>query len=106
MENDVIVKTKGLDTDVVLYSNRIEYTRKGIGGLMRHGLDGTKIIFLKHITGIQYFENSYIQFIFMGSQENKKGIFSAATDENTIFFKKKQGADFEKIKNYIIENYA
>lgn len=106
MENQIIVETKGIDTEVRLYSNRIEYKRKGIGGLFCHGIDGIKIIFLKHITGIQYLENSYIQFIFMGSQENKKGAFSAIKDENTIFFNKKQNADFEKIKNYIIENYA
>ena len=102
MTEEIIVQTKGKDTEVVLYKNRIEYTRKGIGGLMFHGMDGTKIIFIKSITGLQYLKNAYIQFIFQGSQENKKGGWSATTDENTIFFGKKQGEDFEKIKDYII----
>lgn len=99
-----IIEAKGIDCDVKLYSNRIEYTRKGAGGLFLHGLDGTKIIFIRSITGIQFLKDSYIQFIFMGSQENKAGIFSALKDENTIFFKKKQSKDFEDIKNYIIEH--
>ena len=101
--SELIIQTKGIDTEVKLFSNRIEYTRKGLGGMLKHGLDGTKIIFLKHITAIQFLKDSYIQFIFPGSQENKAGIFAAIKDENTIFFKKKQSQDFEKIRDYIIE---
>lgn len=102
MTNEIILKTKGVNTEVTLYENRIEYTRTGLGGLVMHGVDGTKIIFIRSITGLQYTKNAFIQFIFQGSQESKKGLFDAAKDENTILFNKKYGEDFEKIKDYII----
>lgn len=102
MDNEIILTTKGLHTNVTLYKNRIEITRTGIGGLMFHGLDGTKIIFIKSITALQFLKNSYLQIMFQGSRESKKGIIDAMKDENSIIFDKKQNDDFEKIKDYII----
>ena len=99
--NELILKTSGKDYEVTLYENRIEYKRKGLSGLLMHGADGTKIISLKAITGIQFLKNVYIQFIFQGSQESKKGFWAANFDENTIIFDKKYNDDFEKIKDYI-----
>lgn len=97
-----IITTKGKDTEVKLFENRIEYKRVGLGGLMMHGADGTKIIFIKDITAIQFLENAYIQFAYPGSIESKKGFFAAVTDENSIMFGKKENAAFEQIKDYII----
>lgn len=100
-KNDIIIQTKGIDSEVTLYENRIEYTRKGSTGLLMHGIDGKKIIFIRSITGIQFLKNSFIQFIFQGSQESKKGFMSAMKDENSILFNKKYNEDFEKIIDYI-----
>ncbi len=97
-----ILTTKGNDTLVRLYENRIEYERTGLGGLFMHGADGVKIIFIKDITAIQFLKNAYIQFAYPGSIESKKGIFAAINDENSILFSKKTNEDFEKIKDFII----
>nr|WP_232487810.1 hypothetical protein [Bacillus thuringiensis] len=58
------------------------------------------------MTGIQikkanFFTNGYIQFIFMGSQESKRGVMAAATDENTVMFTKREQKMAEEIKEYI-----
>lgn len=100
--NEPILTTKGQNTKVTLYENRIEYERTGMGGLLAHGVDGVKIIFIKDITAIQFLKNTYIQFIFPGSLESKKGGFASITDENSIMFGKKQNEDFEKIRDFII----
>ena len=102
---NLILETKGQDTEVRLYENRIEYKRTGLGGLMMHGSGGTKIIALKSITAIQFLKDNFIQFAFMGSQESKSGYFAATKDENTIMFNKKQNADFEQIRDYIVEKF-
>lgn len=97
-----ILQTKGKDTEVKLFENRIEFKRVGLGGLISHGADGTKIIFIKDITAVQFNPNLFIQFAYPGSLESKKGAFNAAFDENSIMFGKKENADFEKIRDYII----
>ena len=102
---NLILETKGIDTIVKLYENRIEYVRTGLGGLLTYGSSGTKIISLKSITAIQFLKDSFIQFAFVGSQESKAGFWAASKDENTIMFSKKQNADFERIRDYIIENF-
>ena len=48
--------------------------------------------------------NGYIQFIFVGSQESKKGVFAATQDENTVMFTKKEQPKAEEIKKYV-ENF-
>lgn len=100
--NEPILTTKGKDTKVTLYENRIEYERTGMGGLLMHGVDGVKIIFIKDISAIQFLKDTYIQFIFPGSIESKKGAWATINDENSILFGKKQNEDFEKIRDFII----
>lgn len=97
-----ILSTKGKNTLVRLYENRIEYERTGLGGMMMHGVDGVKTIFIKDITAIQFRANFFIQFAYPGSIESKKGAFAAATDENSIIFGKRENSDFEKIRDFII----
>lgn len=74
---------------------------------MCHGFDGTKTIFLRRLTAIQFKEagnmtNGYIQFIFPGSLEDKGGLFEATKDENTVMFNKEQQPEFEKLRDHII----
>ena len=73
---------------------------------MTNGLDGNKIIYINQLSSVQFknpgnFTNGYIQFIFQGSQENKGGVFAAASDENTVLFNHKQLSDFVKLKEHI-----
>lgn len=74
---------------------------------MCHGFDGTKTIFLRQLTALQFKEagkvtNGYIQFIFPGSSESKGGLFDATKDENTVIFSKEQQPEFEKLRDHII----
>lgn len=106
MEN--IITATGSNGQITLYENRIDITRKGFRAFMSHGFDGTKSIFLKKLSGVQFKEagavtKGYIQFIFSGSAENKNGLFDATKDENTVLFDKKDENDFIKIRDYIFE---
>lgn len=101
---------EGTNGQVTMFWSRIEITRKGLKGFLNSGLAGTKIIFLRHLTAIQFKEagkctNGYIQFIFPGSSENKNGFFSATKDENTVFFSKEQQINFEKLRDVIISRH-
>lgn len=100
---------KGINGQVVIVDNRIEITRIGFKSFASHGFDGTKTIFLKKLTGIQFKEagkmtNGFIQFIFPGSTEDKGGLFSAVKDENTVIFNQSQQNDFEKLRDFIFKN--
>jgi len=80
---------------------------KGLGGLLIHGLKGTKEIFFSSISAIQFkelgtFTAGYIQFTISGGDENVGGLFGAVEDENSFMFKGKQNiTKVIKAKNYI-----
>ena len=100
------ITIKGENGQIELFDNRIEISRKGFKAFMCHGFDGTKIIFIRKMTALQFKEagkatNGFIQFIFEGSLEDKGGLFGATKDENTIIFNQNQQADFEKVRDYI-----
>lgn len=90
---------------ITIEGNFIRIKRKGFVNFMNHGLDGEKTIDINNLTGIQVkkagFTSGYIQFIFMGSQESKKGVFAATQDENTVMFIKKEQKMADEIKDYI-----
>ena len=103
---EVILSAKVHTGQIDLYENRIDIKRKGFMAFDLHGFDGTKTIFLKSITSIQFKEAGamtagFIQFTFSGGDESKKGLFDATKDENTVMFQAKEQADFEKIRDYI-----
>lgn len=94
---------------IVLEENKVTITRKGFLSFLMHGLKGQKTIMFNSISGIQYKPSrlaaGYLQFIVIGSQENKGGLHSALQDENTVgFVGKKYNKQAEEIKEYI-ENY-
>ena len=103
---DLILSVKGHTGQIELYENRVDIKRKGFMAFALHGFDGTKSIFLKSITSIQFKEagimtSGFIQFTFSGGDEAKKGLFDATKDENTVVFTKEQQAGFEKVRDYI-----
>lgn len=104
---DRIFEFKGAGKTIVkIEGNFIRLKRKGALNFLNHGLDGEKTIDINNMTGIQikkanFFTNGYIQFIFMGSQESKRGVMAAATDENTVMFTKREQKMAEEIKVYI-----
>lgn len=102
---EAILKVKGSNGQIELYEKYIIIKREGLGNALLHGMAaGHKLIFIKSITGLQYMENGYIQFIFSGSEESHSGgVFNAVKDDNTVTFGKKENADFMKIRDYIID---
>lgn len=108
MVEEIIITANGVNGQMLLYPNRIEIKRKGALSFITYGMDGTKIIFLKSIAGLQYKESGkvtsgYLQIIFQGSQESKNGLFDATKDENTVMFAKPDEEEkFAQIKDYII----
>ncbi|MDD3593354.1 MAG: hypothetical protein PHX18_01875 [Candidatus Gastranaerophilales bacterium] len=99
---------KGKNGQITVYGNRINITRKGFGGFMQHGFDGTKTIFINKLSGLQFKEAGnitagFIQFIFSGSDESKGGLFGAGKDENTVLFDQNNQDNFAKIRDYIFE---
>lgn len=91
---------------VVLEDEKVTIKRKGAVAFLQHGLKGEKTIMINSISGIQYKASGiaagYLQFVLIGSQENKGGLHSALQDENTIgFFGKKYNKQAEEIKAYI-----
>lgn len=103
-----IISATGHNGQITVYENRIDITRKGFCAFMSHGFDGTKSIFIKKLSGIQFKEagamtKGFIQFIFSGSAESKNGLFDATKDENTVLFDKKDENGFIQIRDYIFE---
>lgn len=100
---------KGVNGQLAVYENKVEIARKGFLGFASNGLSGTKTIPLKSITSIQvkygtFWTNGYIQLNTAGKAESTGGMFKATTDENTIFFKKKQNEGAKMIVDFIEQN--
>lgn len=102
-----VYEMKGVAEILVVYEDKVTITPKGVLGFMTKGLKGTKTIPLASITGIQFKEagavfSGYIQFTIPGGNENKGGVFAAASDENTFMFAEKKNNEIAiKIKDYI-----
>ena len=89
-----------------VYEDKIVIERKGVSAFLTQGLKGGKTIPIASLTNIQYkpaggLTNGYIQFSVLGEVGSKGGAIAAGYDENTVFFKKKNAAISEKIKNYL-----
>lgn len=100
---------KGNNGQLELYNDKVIIKRKGIGAKLTQGFTkGEKTIYLKQIAGIQLklaggLTNGYIQFTIPGGVENRAGIMSAVSDENSIVFKKKNNTAAQEVKNKIEE---
>ena len=106
-----ILKAQGTNGQIALYEHFIVITRKGVLSFMTHGFDGGKFIFLKAITGLQYkaagkVTSGFLQIVFQGSTENKNGLFSATTDENTIVFGENQSEAFKQLLDRLLQTAA
>lgn len=73
--------------------------------MSNHGLDGGRTMDIQNMTSVQFkkdgLTSGYIQFIVKGSLESKGGVFSAARDENSVLFIKKEQKMAEEIKAYV-----
>lgn len=107
LNNDHVIlslKSNGKYT-IEVDSNCIKVTQKGVKNMLIKGLSGTKTYPFSSLTSIQFkepgFTTGYLQFILMGSVENKHGVSGAVNDENTILFVKKELPLMLELKEYI-----
>lgn len=110
--NKVILTLKSNGKYIVEVSHKsIKVSQKGVRNSINRGLVGTKTFSINRLSGVQYkkpgFTTGYLQFILMGSGENKRGVFGAVSDENSIVFSKKEDGLIRELKEFIeyaIEN--
>lgn len=96
----------GKNGKVELYDSKIVIKRKGLLTKVTHMGTGEKEIRINDITGIQFKDPSlatvgYIQFGQSGYSEDDGGTFSAASDENSVTFKRGQADEFEQLRERI-----
>ncbi|MFS0783294.1 SHOCT domain-containing protein [Bacillus sp. 1P06AnD] len=98
-------------TLVTIDNQFLRIKRKGALNFFNHGMDGEKTIDITNMSGVQVkkagsMTNGYIQFIFMGSKENKGGLMAATKDENTIMYAKKEQSYVDEIQKYVEDMIA
>ena len=96
---------KGTNGQIEFDGDRIKIIRKGLIALGTQGIKGDKVIPVSNIISVQFkipgkLFNGYIQFA-TASGENSKSMMSATSDENSVFFEKKQLESFETIRNAV-----
>lgn len=94
--------------NVTVDDHTVKIEPKGmLNYLSKGGSKGEKSIPLKSITAVQFkkpgLTNGYIQFAYSGSSETKGGTMSAAKDENSIMFTKKELAKAQELVD-LVEN--
>lgn len=108
-EKTLIFKMEGIGEILEVYDDYITITPVGVIGLLCKGLKGTKSIPITSITAIQFktagFTAGYLQFTIPGGNENRGGVLSAGTDENTFMFAGGVGSNelASEIKEFIDE---
>jgi len=94
---------------VELLENVLVIRRKGVASFLTQGLKGEKRIPYASITSVQFkeagFTTGYIQFGVSGGIENRRGVWDATTDENTVLFTKEAAEQFRKLRD-IVEDHA
>jgi Domain of unknown function (DUF4429) len=102
-----ILKADGHNGQVQAYEDRIVVRRRGILGFLTNGMKGDKTIPYSSITAVQYKKaglllNGYIQFSIKGGVEDKRGVFAATRDENTVLFRiGPQAKQFAKLRSFV-----
>ena len=105
---DTIYELKDDWGQLYIYKDKIVIERKGFKAFLTQGLKGGKTIPIASLTNIQFkpvgkITNGYIQFSVLGEVGSKGGALAAGTDENTVFFKKKNAVIAEQIRDFLEE---
>lgn len=90
-EKAFLIFDGGVKDTIQLYEDYLVIGHSGVLNAMSMGIKGEKNIYYSDITSVQYkkpgFSAGYIQFSLPGGNENKGGVFSAMSDENTVAVK-------------------
>ena len=103
---DTIYELKDDWGQLYIYEDKIVIERKGFKAFLTQGLKGGKTIPIASLTNIQFkpvgkFTNGYIQFSVLGEVGSKGGALAAGSDENTVFFTKKNAEVAENIRAFL-----
>lgn len=95
------------DTLEVFEKKVVITPKKNLSSVAIRGMKGSKSIPYATILAIQFREanpiNGYLQFTLQGAIESGGGIINAISDENTVFFTKRDNELAEQIRDYIEE---
>lgn len=85
-----IYKLLGSGSEIEVFEDKLTLTPRGVLGVLARGLKGTKTIPFASITAIQHkkpgMTAGYLQFTLVGGLESTRGVFAAASDENTFMY--------------------
>jgi Short C-terminal domain/Domain of unknown function (DUF4429) len=101
------MRADGHNGQIRAYDDRIVLSHQGVLGFLTNGIKGDKTVPYSSITAVQFKEasiwtNGYIQFSLKGGLEDTRGIFAAATDENTVMFRMgEQAEQFARLKAFV-----
>jgi Short C-terminal domain/Domain of unknown function (DUF4429) len=100
-----IYRVSGVGGDLEVFEGKLTITPRGAFGFLNKGIKGTKTIPFTSITAIQYKEpgltNGYLQLTVPGGNESRRGVFAAASDENSFMFRASQSEVMQEVKLYI-----
>ncbi len=103
--SEPLLQAPGIGGQLAVFDDKVVISRRGVLGLVNHGLKGDKEIRISQISSIQFKKagmvNGYIQFAFLGGHEAKGGVFQATQDENTVMFTTTQQKLFVEAKALI-----
>ncbi len=96
----------GVNGQLYVDNDNVVIERKGVLGFLTQGLKGRKEIPFSSIKAVQVKEgnlvtNGYIQLSIVGGVENRRGLFDAAKDENTVMYVKQYNQLVAEIKDFI-----
>ena len=85
---------KGINGQITLFDDRIRIERKGGLSFLNYGFRGTKEIFIREISAIEYKDaggvlSGHILFLYRGGRDVKTSVFgdnSIASNENAVMF--------------------
>lgn len=94
----------GVGDILLVYEDRVVLRHKGVLNFFAMGIKGDKTLYYADITSVEYKRSGvlagHIQFSIPGGNEHTGGVFSSASDENTITVSKNEEIA-EKVVSYI-----
>ena len=95
MEQPLDMLDGGAKDILYLYEDHVVISHRGALNALSMGIKGDKTIYYTDITSVQYKKPAlaagYLQFSLPGGKEDRGGVFSALSDENTITLKAGDG---------------
>lgn len=95
VEQPLHVLDGGAKDILYLYEDHVVISHRGALNALSMGVKGDKTIYYTDITSVQYKKPGlgagYLQFSLPGGKEDRGGVFSAVSDENTITLKAGDG---------------